>query len=67
MTKQTDLLGIPIHIGDVILGLSGIERTVEIVANINDKAVETKSGNVYFLNNIVGIEPIRKEYAEYFI
>ena len=67
VTKQTDLLGIPIHIGDVILGFSGIERTVEIVADINDKAVETKSGNVYFLNNIVGIEPIRKEYAEYFI
>ena len=67
MTNQTDLLGIPVHIGDVILGISGIERRVEVISDINDKAVETKSGNVYFLDNILGIEPIRKEYAEYFI
>lgn len=65
--KQTDLLGIPVKVGDVILGISGVERTVEVVKNINDKAVETESGHTYFLNNIVGINPIRKEYAEYFI
>lgn len=67
MTKQLDLLGIPVHVGDAILGISGIERKVEVVTYIDDKSVKTESGNVYFLNNIVGIEAIRKEYAEYFI
>ena len=62
-----DLIGVPIKKGDVILGLSGIDRKIEVIVDIVDKTVKTKSGNVYFLDNVVGIEPIRKQYAEYFV
>lgn len=62
-----DLLGLPLEIGDTVLCISGADRKVEKVAEINYQSILTESGQVYFLNNVLRINNILEDNAEYFI
>jgi len=64
-----DLMGIPIYVGETILAISGIDRTIEIIESINEvtNSILTEEGNVYFSGNILGVEDIKNNNAEYFV
>jgi len=70
--KITDLLDIPLQVGDTILGISGIEREVCTITEFDDisngqATIMTNEGHVYFSQNVVRINDIVEQNAEYFV
>jgi len=70
--KITDLLNIPLNIGDTILGISGIEREVCTITEFDDisngqATIMTQEGHAYFSGNVVKIDDIIDNNAEYFV
>ena len=62
-----DILGIPVHIGDTILGISGHNRFIEVVNKIHSNSLLSESENVYFVQNFIKIDDIINNNKEYFV
>lgn len=62
-----DILGIPVYVGDTILGISGINRTVEVISYINHDSVSTENGGTFFVGNFIKIDDIINNNKEYFV
>lgn len=61
-----DILGIPVYIGDTILGISGIERNIGVITSTNYDSVSCKN-KTYFLTNFIKIDDIIINNREYFV
>ena len=62
-----DLLGIPTHIEDKILYITGIDRKIAVVKEIHSNYIKTDDGQICYRSNFINIEPIINTYPALFI